>query len=319
MPSSPKPDVLLTHPLFHVSVESLGHKYTFYKLWESLNPSQLISQISSTCEVVLTRGAFSSKQMDELQALKLIAVCGVGYDGIDVEAAKSRDIQVTHTPDVLTEDVADLAVGLLLSAGRKIVQADKYVRAGLWSSRGEMPYNRRVCGQKLGIVGLGRIRLAIARRCKAFNMEIAYHNRSVRNDVEYPYYSSVSKLAEWSDYLLVVTPGGEATHHLVDAEVLSSLGNDGILINIGRGTNVDQHALINALKLGVIAGAALDVIDGEPNVPQELLEIEDKLILQPHQASATYETRQAMVDLTLANVDAIYSNQPLLSLIPECK
>lgn len=319
MLSTHRPDVLLTHPLFHVSAETFVDRYNFHKLWESINPSQLISQISNTCEVAVVRGPFSEKDMDKLPRLRLIAVCGVGYDGVDVLTAKSRNIQVTHTPDVLTEDVADLAFGLLLAAGRKIIQADKYVRGGFWAARGEMPYNRRVNGAKVGILGLGRIGLAIARRCRAFDMEIAYHNRSVRKDVDYSFYSKLTELAGWSDYLVVATPGGAETRHIVNSEVMSALGKNGILINIGRGSNIDQEALIGALKEGVIGGAALDVIDGEPEVPLELLELEDNLILQPHQASATFETRQAMVDLTLANVDAFYSNQSLLTLVPECK
>ena len=308
---------MLTHPLFHVSPDLYASKYNFHNLWEAENQSCLISGISDTCEAVVTRGEFTDEDMAGLPNLKLIAVCGVGYDGVDVDKAISRNINVTHTPNVLTEDVADLALGLLLAAGRKIVQADRYIREGRWGKDGEMKYNFRVHGKKLGIVGLGRIGLAISRRCDALSMEVGYHNRSARRGINYRYFDKITELANWCDYLVISTPGGQGTYHLIDAEVLSALGPTGILINVGRGTSVDQIALIDALQSGTIAGAALDVIDGEPVVPDELLQFEENLILQPHQASATFETRQAMVELTLANVDAMLMKEPLLTPVPE--
>ena len=314
-----RPDILLTHPLFHVNPDTYQETYHFHCLWKATDPDAMIEQIAGSCRAVIVRGEFNGQHMDALPELGLIAVCGVGYDAVDVQAALERNIKVTHTPDVLTEDVADLALGLMLAAGRKIVQADKYVRKGLWSSQGEMPYNQRVQSKRVGIIGLGRIGMAIARRCEAMNMEIGYHNRNPKPEVAYPWFSTPSELASWADYLLLATPGGASTYHIINQNVLRALGSSGILINVGRGTNVDHNALQMALKNQTIAGAALDVIEGEPNIPDELLALEDNLILQPHQASATYETRQDMVNLTLENINAFLHNQPIPALIPECR
>lgn len=315
----PRPDILLTHPLFHVSPDIYQDTYHFHCLWKTNKPEALIDKIAANCRAVIVRGEFNHKHMDALPELGLIAVCGVGYDAVDVQAALDRNIKVAHTPDVLTEDVADLALGLLLAAGRKIVQADKYVRKGLWVTQGEMPYNSRVQNKRVGIIGLGRIGLSIARRCEAMNMEIGYHNRKQRHDVDYPWFSSPKELATWANYLILATPGGTSTYQIVNQDVLDALGDTGVLVNVGRGTNIDQSALLKALENKTIAGAALDVVDGEPNVPEELLAIEDNLILQPHQASATIETRQEMVNLTLDNLTAFFNNTDIPTLIPECR
>ena len=312
------PILLLTQPLFHVE-PGLPHtdRFEFHKLWESPDKASLFKKISSRCKAAIVRGEFTAADMDSLPNLRIISVCGVGYDGVDAGAAVSRGIQVSNTPDVLTEDVADLALGLLLAAGRNIVQADKYVRQGRWISDGDMAYNFRVQGKRLGIIGFGRIGKAIARRCLAMNMEIAYHNRKPREDVDFQYFRTPVELAAWSDYLLLATPGGAGTRHIVDTPVLKALGETGILVNVGRGANVDQAALASALANNTIAGAALDVLDGEPQVPPELIENERNLILQPHQASATYETRQAMVDLAFDNIYASLEGKPLLTPVPE--
>jgi lactate dehydrogenase-like 2-hydroxyacid dehydrogenase len=312
--------ILLTQPLFHVDPGSPHtDRLSFYKLWECNDKAALMKSIAENCRGAIVRGTFSAEDMDLLPGLGIIAVCGVGYDGVDVKAAIKRGIQVTNTPDVLTEDVADLALGLLLACGRKIVQADKYVRQGKWETEGEMTYNPRVHGKRLGIIGLGRIGMAIARRCLALNMDIGYHNRNQRNDVNFHYFRSALSLAAWSDYLILATPGGKETRHIVNREVLSALGPNGMLVNVGRGTNVDQSALAEALNTGIIACAALDVLEGEPLVPQELMTREDNLILQPHHASATFETRQAMVDLALDNIQAHLDGRKLLTPIVECQ
>ena len=251
-----------------------------------------------------------------LPALEIISVMGVGYDGIDVGAAKARGIQVTHTPNVLNDDVADLAIGLMLCAARQLPAADRYVRSGQWAAAGPMPLARKMSGARLGLVGMGRIGQAIARRASAFGMDIAYTARSARPGVPYRYLPTATALAAESDFLVVITPGGAGTRKLIDAEVLAALGSDGILVNVARGSVVDEAALIDALEQGVIAGAGLDVFENEPHVPARLLAL-PHVVLAPHIGSATGQTRQAMADLAAANLAAHFAGRPLLSPVPE--
>ena len=251
-----------------------------------------------------------------LPALEIISVMGVGYDGIDVGAAKARGIQVTHTPNVLNDDVADLAIGLMLCAARQLPAADRYVRSGQWAAAGPMPLARKMSGARLGLVGMGRIGQAIARRASAFGMDIAYTARSARAGVPYRYLPTATALAAESDFLVVITPGGAGTRKLIDAEVLAALGSDGILVNVARGSVVDEAALIDALEQGVIAGAGLDVFENEPHVPARLLAL-PHVVLAPHIGSATGQTRQAMADLAAANLAAHFAGRPLLSPVPE--
>jgi lactate dehydrogenase-like 2-hydroxyacid dehydrogenase len=242
---------------------------------------------------------------------------GVGYDGVDVATALKRSIVVTHTPNVLNDEVADLAIGLMLSVARRIPQADQYVRSGRWGTEGAMPLARKVSGARLGIVGLGRIGQAIADRAAAFGMSIAYTARSAKPGLAYPFYASALALAAEVDFLVVITPGGAGTLHMINAEVLKALGPRGYLINVARGSVVDEAALVEALQSGVIAGAGLDVFEKEPH-PLEALRKLDNVVLTPHMASATRETRQAMADLAVANLLAHFSGQPALSPVPEC-
>lgn len=252
-----------------------------------------------------------------LPALEIVSIMGVGYDGVDVEAARSRGVVVTHTPDVLNDDVADLAIGLMLCAARQLPQADRFVREGRWE-QGPMPLARKMSGARLGLVGMGRIGQAIAQRATAFGMGIAYTARSAKPGLPYAYQSDLVELARASDYLVVITPGGAATRHLVDARVLQALGAKGILVNVARGSVVDEAALIEALERGVIAGAALDVFEDEPRVPQRLREL-PQVVLAPHIGSATAQTRKAMVDLALANLLAKMEGRPVLTAVPECR
>ena len=187
-----------------------------------------------------------------------------------------RGIIVTNTPDVLTEEVADYGVALLLAAARRIVAGDRYVRERRWPKEGAMAYGQRVHGKRLGILGLGRIGMAIARRCEAFGMEIGYHNRNRRDDLAYPYFEDAVSLGDWADYFIVITPGGEGTRHLVDASVMSAIGPEGILVNVGRGPTVDDEALASALREGRLGLAALDVFADEPKVPENFLDLELK-------------------------------------------
>jgi lactate dehydrogenase-like 2-hydroxyacid dehydrogenase len=240
----------------------------------------------------------------------------VGYDGVDVATALARGVPVTHTPGVLTDDVADLALGLVLSVARQIPLADQHVRQGRWP-QGALPLGRKVSGARMGIVGLGRIGQAIARRALAFGMSVAYTARSEKKDSGFAFYPSAAALAAQVDFLVVITPGGAGTRHLINAEVLQALGPQGYLVNVARGSVVDEAALVQALADGTIAGAALDVYADEPHVPPALWAMK-QVVLTPHMASATHQTRQAMADLALANMRAGTAGQPLLTPVPEC-
>ena len=251
-----------------------------------------------------------------LPNVKLIAICGVGYDGVDVDAAKEKDIIVTHTPGVLTDDVADLAMGLVLSIGRRIPQADKFVRNGDWVSD-TFAMTHKVSGARLGVVGMGRIGQAIAKRAAAFDMSIAYTGRQAKSDLSYVFYKTVAELAAAVDYLVVAVPGGESTKNLIGTSVLQALGSKGYLINISRGSVVDEPVLVQALKDKQIAGAALDVFWDEPLVNPELRRLHN-VVLTPHIASATDETRRAMAALTLENLQAFYEHKRLPTPVPEC-
>jgi len=255
--------------------------------------------------------------MDQCPKLEVITICGVGYDGVDVQSAKARGVPVTHTPDVLNDDVADLGLALLLAVARNIPAADQFTRQGEWE-KGPFALTRKLTGAKLGIVGMGRIGQAIAKRAAAFDMDIRYHTRSARNDVAYVHEPSLTTLAAWADFLLVITPGGAATRNLINAEVLKALGPQSFLINVARGSVVDEPALIEALQKGVIAGAGLDVYADEPRVPAALRALPN-VVLTPHMASGTAQTRGAMSDLTLANLQAHFDGQPLRTPVPECR
>lgn len=274
--------------------------------------------LSKVTAIVGTGAAkVDKKLLMMLPQVKLIAICGVGYDGVDVAAAKEKGIVVTYTPGVLTDDVADLAFGLLLSIGRRIAQADKFVRNGDWVDD-EFALMHQVSGARLGLVGMGRIGRAIAKRAAAFDMRIAYCGREAKADLPYTFYEKVTELAAQVDYLVVAVPGGDGTQNLIDASVLQALGTKGYLINIARGSVVDQPVLVQALKDKTIAGAALDVFWDEPIIDPELRRLPN-VVLTPHIASATVETRQAMAALTLGNLQAFYAERALLTPVPECQ
>ncbi|WJF89426.1 2-hydroxyacid dehydrogenase [Paraburkholderia bonniea] len=249
-----------------------------------------------------------------LPALEIIAVFGVGYDGIDVEAAREHAVHVTHTPDVLTDDVADFAIALLLATARRVVSADRFVRRGQWPA-GQYPLSTRVSGKRLGIVGLGRIGQAIAQRAAAFGMHLAYTGRSRKTDVSYAWFPDPQTLAANVDFLVVCAYGGPTTRALIDARVLQALGPNGLLINVARGSVIDETALVNALRENTIGGAGLDVFCHEPQVPAALFDL-DNVVLTPHMASGTASTRQAMADLTFDNLDAHFSGRPLPTPVP---
>jgi len=245
-----------------------------------------------------------------LPDLEIITLCGVGYDGVDLAACRERGVRLTNTPDVLTDDVADLATALVLMTSRRLVEANRFLHLGQWLT-GQFPLASALRGKTAGILGLGRIGKAIATRLSALGMAIAYHGRQPQ-PVPYAYHDTLTGLAAAADFLVLACPGGPATHHLVDAPVLAALGPTGTLINIARGGVVDESALVHALESGQILSVGLDVFEHEPQVPAALLN-HPRAVLLPHVGSATVETRTAMGQLCLDNLHAHFSGAPLLT------
>lgn len=283
---------------------------------ESADPA-LVTPDMQDVKAVAVAGRLPGALMDVLPQLEIIANFGVGYDGVEVAHAAAKGVAVSNTPDVLTEEVADTAVGLLLNTLRQLPQAEQWLRQGRWSREGAFslsPLSLR--GRSVGLYGLGRIGLSIARRLEAFGVSIAYHTRSPREGLPYAYHPTLVGLAAAVDTLIVIVPGTEATRHTVNAEVLVALGGNGVLINVGRGSTVDEAALIAALQKGVIAGAGLDVFENEPQVPDALMALPNVSLL-PHVASASVVTRNAMADLVVDNIAAWFATGRALTPVPE--
>lgn len=283
---------------------------------ESADPA-LVTPDMQDVKAVAVAGRLPGALMDVLPQLEIIANFGVGYDGVEVAHAAAKGIAVSNTPDVLTEEVADTAVGLLLNTLRQLPQAERWLRQGRWSREGAFPLSPlSLRGRSVGLYGLGRIGLSIARRLEAFGVSIAYHTRSPREGLPYAYHPTLVGLAAAVDTLIVIVPGTEATRHTVNAEVLVALGGNGVLINVGRGSTVDEPALIAALQSGVIAGAGLDVFENEPQVPDALMALPNVSLL-PHVASASVVTRNAMADLVVDNIAAWLATGSALTPVPE--
>lgn len=307
-----KPCVLLIEPIPSWIIDRARECFDLIVLpHESERPAEFLDNAERIRGIAMPGFArVDAAMMAELPNLEIVACFGVGYDGADLNYTKQHGIAVTNTPDVLTECVADLGMALTLAVLRKVVEGDRYVRAGRWESEGILDLSNSPRGRCMGIIGLGRIGMALAKRAEVFGMTIAYHNRTERDDVSYPYYASAAALAEACDVLALTCPGGEATQNMIDNEVLAALGTDGYLINIARGSVVDEAVLVQVLSDHAIAGAGLDVFAAEPNVPKALFPLEN-VVLQPHQASATVETRTAMGNLTVDNLLAHFQGQPL--------
>jgi lactate dehydrogenase-like 2-hydroxyacid dehydrogenase len=300
-------------PLNPFMDEELARRFTVHPIAVDADLNALPPQVREARAMVCmgSTGA-SAAIMDALPRLDMIGLFSVGYDKVDIDHARARSIRVTNTPDVLTDDVADLAVGLLYATVRNIAANDRMVRAGDWARGVKTALSGRVTGRRIGILGLGRIGRAIARRLEPVAGAILYHSRRAVADSAYRYIADPLELARASDVMIVATAGGAETRGLVDAAMLEALGRDGVIINISRGSVIDEEALVTALADGRIAGAGLDVFADEPHVPQALLAM-DHVVLQPHQGSATVETRRAMGDLVLANLDAWAAGKPLLT------
>jgi len=308
---SDSPNLIVANHFHPETVAKLDELYNTHHLW-TLNKDQkltLVRSLQGSCYAVASASWACDPAVYSLNSLKFIACFGVGVDGIDFQRAANMNVKVSNTPDVLNDAVADIAIALILSITRNIVNADAYVRSKSWQSSGPFEFGQSLQGKTLGILGLGRIGKAIAERALPFGLEIAYHNRR-RQDVTYSYISSVEELASSSDILLCMLPGGAETKHLINEKVLRKLGPNGYFINVGRGSSVDEIALARALSEGQIAGAGLDVYENEPMVPDALL-AQSNLVLLPHIGSATDQTRKAMGQLVIDNLQAYFANTAL--------
>jgi len=300
-----KPPLLML--LQHPALSCLDHVGDLYDLRYAPGPG-IKAALSG-------KNGIDAATMDAMPDLKMISLAVVGYDQVDLDHARARGIRVTNTPDVLTDDVADLAMGLMLAVARRLPAQDLYVRQGRWPIEGDPPLARRASGRRIGVLGLGRIGQAIAARARPFASEIGYFSRAPRAEgADYHYFDSPRALAAWSNVMIVVVAGGAGTAGLVDRDVIEALGPEGTLINVARGSVVDEDALVAALVDGRLGAAGLDVFADEPLVPEALMRL-DNVVLLPHQGSATWETRKAMGDLALANLAAFFEGRPLFTPI----
>jgi lactate dehydrogenase-like 2-hydroxyacid dehydrogenase len=308
-----KPEVLMIGPYPDWDMEPLERDYHIHRLWESEDRDVLIGQVAPRIRAVATRGELGANAalIDALPGLEIVSCYGVGTDAIDLGRAKARNVRVTNTPEVLTKDVADMALALILACLRKIPQGDAYVRSGQWTKK-NMDLATSLTGKTVGILGFGRIGRAVAQRAIAFETKVAYSDMSPAHGVAFDFYPDAPALAKASDILVVTVAGGAATKNIVGAQVLESLGRNGVLINVARGTIVDEAALVDAISRGTIGGAGLDVFWNEPNIDKRLLEFPN-VIVQPHQSSGTIETRKAMGQLVRDNLAAHFSGRPLLT------
>jgi lactate dehydrogenase-like 2-hydroxyacid dehydrogenase len=314
-----KPDVLLVGQPKPVIVDGLAAAFTLHRLAEAADRDEFIAALAGKVRAMAVTDPFlriAGALLDRLPRLEIISTFGVGYDHIDARAAGERGIVVTNTPEVLNEEVADTALGLLLCVVRELPQAERYLRAGKWVER-EYPLSRATLRDRtVGMVGMGRIGKAIARRLDAFATPVVYHSRRPQPDAPYRHFPDLIEMARAVDILMVIVPGGEGTRHLVNAEVLDALGPEGILINMARGSVVDEAALIRALQRGSIMSAGLDVFANEPHVPKELLEMEH-VVLFPHIGSASVHTREKMDRLVVDNLLAWSAGKPPLTPVAE--
>jgi len=306
---------LILAPLPDFLMQPLQAAHVCHDYFHAEDKAALLAQVGAEIRSIVMNGGTVTPValLEQLPKLEIMSVFGVGYDGVPVDWCQAHGIRVTNTPDVLTEDVADTASALVLMTSRRLIAANRFLHAGAWL-KGAFPLAHALRGKHAGIVGLGRIGKAIAHRLEAHGMRIAYHGRS-KQDVSWEYVDSLIALAQATDFLVVACPGGAATKHLINAEVLAALGAKGTLINIARGSVVDEAALIAALQNGTIRGAGLDVFENEPQVPEALLQCENAVLL-PHLGSGTHETRAEMARLVVENLAAHFSGAALLT--PVC-
>ncbi|MQY46861.1 2-hydroxyacid dehydrogenase [Rhizobiales bacterium RZME27] len=308
-----KPQILVIGPYPEWDMVELEKSYDVKKLYEARDRDSFIANEASKVTAVATRGELgaSAELIAKLPNLQIISVYGVGYDAVNLDACRERGIRVTNTPDVLTNDVADLGVAMMLCQSRGMMGAEQWVKDGSWAAKGLYPLKRKVWGRKAGVLGLGRIGFEVAKRLRGFDMEIAYSDVSEKSYAEgMTFIADTVALAEHSDFLFVTLAASTATRHIVSKRVIEALGPEGMLINISRASNLDEAALLDALENGTLGSAALDVFEGEPKLDPRFLKLEN-VLLQPHHASGTIETRKAMGQLVRDNLAAHFSGQSL--------
>ena len=312
MPRSP--EILVLTPQIHpTALAALDAAFATHHLWEAADRAACLAALAGRVEGIATGlgAVVDAALMDGLPKLRIVATNTVGVDAIDLAAARARGIVVTNTPDILTDCTADLGMALTLALARRLCEADRFVRAGFWR-RGPFGYSTKLGGKTMGIVGMGRIGQAVARRAAAFDMAIAYHGPRAKPDLPFRYYADLAALAAASDVLMLTTPGGAATRDLINARILAALGPSGYLVNIARGSVVDEPAMVRMLQEGNLGGAGLDVFVEEPRVPEALFALEN-VVLLPHVGSATHATRAAMGQLVVDNLVAQFAGKPLLT------
>ncbi|MCF3641789.1 2-hydroxyacid dehydrogenase [Rhizobium sp. TRM95111] len=310
-----KPQILQVGPYPQWDEAPLQEAFTVHRYFEADDKPSFLAEVGGRVRAIATRGELGANRtmIEACPALELISVYGVGFDAVDLAACRDRSIRVTNTPDVLTNDVADLGVAMMLCLSRGMVGAERWVRDGSWAAKGLYPLKRRVWGRRAGVLGLGRIGYEVAKRLKGFDMDIAYSDVSEKPYAEgWTFVQDPVALAKRSDFLFVTLAASAATRHIVGRDVIAALGEEGMLINISRASNIDEDALLDALEGNRLGSAALDVFEGEPALNPRFLAL-DNVLLQPHHASGTLETRKAMGKLVRDNLAAHFAGQPLLT------
>ena len=307
-----KQNVLLVGQMMPHIMAALDAAYDVHRLYEAGDRDAFLGETGGSIRGIATPGQADRSIMDACPDVEIISSFGVGYDGIDAQYAKDRGIIVCNTPGVLNDEVANTAITLLLATTRRFVAYDRYLRDGRWLAEGDPPLTRGLAGKTIGILGLGRIGATIAEKLAVFHCTIVYHARNRRDDQPYRYFADLVEMASACDAIIVITPGGASTHNIINSAVLDALGRQGTLINVARGSVVDEEALVAALVEGRLGAAGLDVFANEPHVPEALIKM-DNVVLLPHQGSATVETRRAMGDLVVDNLAAHFAGKPPLT------
>ena len=307
-----KPTLLAMCSLFPNQMDALDNDFNVVRLYNEPDPEGALNAVKDMVKGILCSmgNNVSQNLINACPNLEIVACKSVGFDNIDIETAKGKGITVTNTPDLVTNDTADTAIGLLINISRRFVELDAFTRVGRWQSGAKKPISHSLSGKKVGIVGLGRIGQAIATRCEALSMNVVYFGRNPKPKFDYQYYDNLFKMASDVDYLVIAVPGGEKTKGMINADILYALGRDGYLINIARGTVVDESALVHALEKNIIAGAALDVYENEPNVPDQLKTM-DNVVLLPHVGANTYETLTDMGELVIEDLRLHFAGKPV--------
>ncbi len=309
-------EIAVVGNFFPSVLEDLNKRFSVQHVQNGSDLLALDDAVLERIEGVASFGWGPEEMIDRLPNLKIISSFGVGYDGVAADYAAEKGVVVAHTPNVLNDDVANTTIALILAITRRIVEQDRYLREGRWVKDGNAPLTRSIAGKTVGIVGLGRIGEAIAHKLSVFNCKVVYHSRNEKPDVSHTYYPKLIDMARDSDVLVAITPGGAATNKLINREVMDALGPEGTLVNVARGSVVDEAEMVKALQEGRLGAAALDVFENEPEVPQALIEM-DNVVLTPHVASATWETRQAMSDLVVENLGAFFDYGRPVAPVPE--